>query len=167
MRSLVQGETNKIYQEYRAIKYRTQVVNGTNYLIKVNNVVILVLKRNKKVSDNELNEVWHLGRHLTLFLHFQQHEIKMKIWITSIFTCLFPAGLCWRTQLHSSVGLPSTSLLWRISWAERCTGGQNPRRPPQTFLKLNTYRLQSLIKMLSNDSSQCCFTIHHFTSWMY
>ena len=53
----MQGETNKMYQEYRAIKYRTQVVNGTNYLIKVNNVVILVLKRNKKVSDNELNEV--------------------------------------------------------------------------------------------------------------
>ncbi|XP_030254233.1 cystatin-A1-like [Sparus aurata] len=35
VRSLVQGKTNKIYQEYRAIKYRTQVVAGTNYLIKV------------------------------------------------------------------------------------------------------------------------------------
>ncbi|XP_030254241.1 cystatin-A1-like [Sparus aurata] len=35
VRSLVQGETNKIYQEYRAIKYRIQVVAGTNYLIKV------------------------------------------------------------------------------------------------------------------------------------
>ncbi|XP_036935169.1 leukocyte cysteine proteinase inhibitor 1-like [Acanthopagrus latus] len=35
VRSLVQGKTNKIYQEYRAIKYRTQVVAGTNYLFKV------------------------------------------------------------------------------------------------------------------------------------
>ncbi|XP_030254242.1 cystatin-A1-like isoform X1 [Sparus aurata] len=35
VRNLVQGKTNKIYQEYRVIKYRSQVVAGTNYLFKV------------------------------------------------------------------------------------------------------------------------------------
>ncbi|KAM8731734.1 cystatin-B-like isoform 1-T1 [Acanthopagrus schlegelii] len=35
VRSLVQGKTSKIYQEYRAITYRTQFVGGTNYLFKV------------------------------------------------------------------------------------------------------------------------------------
>uniref|UniRef100_A0A671WCQ8 Cystatin-B n=1 Tax=Sparus aurata TaxID=8175 RepID=A0A671WCQ8_SPAAU len=35
VKSLVQGKTNKIYQEYRAIKYRSQVVAGFNYLFKV------------------------------------------------------------------------------------------------------------------------------------
>ncbi|XP_073343890.1 cystatin-A1-like [Pagrus major] len=35
VKSLVEGNTNKIYQEFRAIKYRVQVVAGTNYLFKV------------------------------------------------------------------------------------------------------------------------------------
>ncbi|KAM8731737.1 cystatin-A1-like isoform 1-T1 [Acanthopagrus schlegelii] len=35
VRSLVQGKTSKIYQEYRAITYRTQVVAGINYIFKV------------------------------------------------------------------------------------------------------------------------------------
>ncbi|KAM8731736.1 cystatin-A-like isoform 3-T3 [Acanthopagrus schlegelii] len=35
VRSLVQGKTNKIYQEYRAVLSRNQPVKGTNYLFQV------------------------------------------------------------------------------------------------------------------------------------
>ncbi|XP_023263665.1 cystatin-A1-like [Seriola lalandi dorsalis] len=31
----VQKNTKKVYEEFRAVKYTSQVVNGTNYLIKV------------------------------------------------------------------------------------------------------------------------------------
>ncbi|XP_073344169.1 cystatin-B-like [Pagrus major] len=35
VKSQVERTTDKKYQEFRAVKYRDQIVNGTNYLIKV------------------------------------------------------------------------------------------------------------------------------------
>ncbi|XP_030254237.1 cystatin-B-like [Sparus aurata] len=35
VRSLVEVKTNKIYQEYRAVLFRNQLVAGTNFLFKV------------------------------------------------------------------------------------------------------------------------------------
>ncbi|KAM8730833.1 cystatin-B-like [Acanthopagrus schlegelii] len=35
VRSLMQGKTNKIYQEYRAVLFMDQLVKGTHYLFKV------------------------------------------------------------------------------------------------------------------------------------
>ncbi|XP_073344166.1 cystatin-B-like [Pagrus major] len=35
VRNLVEGKTNKIYQEFKAALSRDQLVNGTNFLIKV------------------------------------------------------------------------------------------------------------------------------------
>ncbi|XP_073344168.1 cystatin-A1-like [Pagrus major] len=35
VKSLVERKTNKIYQEFRAVEYRDETVNGKNYLFKV------------------------------------------------------------------------------------------------------------------------------------
>ncbi|XP_051266571.1 cystatin-B-like isoform X1 [Dicentrarchus labrax] len=35
VKPLVEQKTNKIYMEFRAVEYRSQIVAGTNFLIKV------------------------------------------------------------------------------------------------------------------------------------
>ena len=40
VKSEVENMTDKTYVEYIAVKYRTQFVAGTNYVVKVNNIVI-------------------------------------------------------------------------------------------------------------------------------
>uniref|UniRef100_A0A671W5T6 Cystatin domain-containing protein n=1 Tax=Sparus aurata TaxID=8175 RepID=A0A671W5T6_SPAAU len=76
VRSLVQGKMNKVYQEYRAVKYMDQTAAGKNFLIKIIYVV-------------------HVGGHNYMFvfrdlpcnggrlelLGVQQHKTKEYIYI--------------------------------------------------------------------------------------
>uniref|UniRef100_A0A3B4WK10 Cystatin-B n=1 Tax=Seriola lalandi dorsalis TaxID=1841481 RepID=A0A3B4WK10_SERLL len=53
--SFIQKNTKKVYEEFRAVKYTSQVVNGTNYLIKV-----------------------HVGGHI--YLHLKVYQSLIKTW---------------------------------------------------------------------------------------
>lgn len=73
----MQIKTGKEYETFKAVNYRSQVVAGTNYLLKVNNIIIwknlykphmcvFILYTNsinRDIHFNLMSNVWQANKH--------------------------------------------------------------------------------------------------------
>ena len=162
VRSLVQGKTNKIYQEYRAVLSMDQLVKGTNYLFKVINVVILILKRVRMSRIHELNKVWHPA---ALLLNAQYTRSRWKYLLKDpihfSLSCRFVLEIATTFMFRSTKLFPVMEdiLSWEVYWRTK---------PKTTRSKHSAIKnLHAAVSASSswNDSTQCWLTIHDFWLW--